>query len=199
MIVGQRKLEGQWTRDERKAANLDERLKSLIMFVLQDDQMNSVINCLTTKSTWDDLILYHEGPSDVKETRVIDLKILTAESQRNTTDPSVAINDSSTTEYDSMNESLVCSTPLPPLKKLDGAEPISGPKTIKSILSSSASKVNSAPTGKLKSPLAIFDEKKGTIFNSNKEVVMIALRVRDVYVLDVASFAQEVLLLCQSF
>ncbi|GJW42092.1 retrovirus-related pol polyprotein from transposon TNT 1-94 [Tanacetum coccineum] len=85
---------------------------------------------------------------------------------------------------------LVCSTPLPPLKKLDGAEPISGPKTIKSILrskstfkaetlkgviinepssapakgnkSSSASKVNSAPAGKLKSvkikddpPLAI--------------------------------------------
>ncbi|GJY55013.1 hypothetical protein Tco_0446677 [Tanacetum coccineum] len=58
-------------------------------------------------------------------------KILLVASQRNTTDPSVAINDSSTTEYDSMNESLVCSTPLPPLKKLDGAEPISGPKTIK--------------------------------------------------------------------
>ncbi|GJQ97550.1 retrovirus-related pol polyprotein from transposon TNT 1-94 [Tanacetum coccineum] len=92
--------------------------------------------------------------------------------------------------YDSVDESSVCSTPLPPLKKLDGAEPISGPKTIKSILrskstfkaetlkgviinepssalakdnkSSSASKVNSAPAGKLKSvkieddpPLAI--------------------------------------------
>ncbi|GKA87223.1 hypothetical protein Tco_0808934 [Tanacetum coccineum] len=28
----------------------------------RDDQMNSVINCLTSKSTWDDLILYHEGP-----------------------------------------------------------------------------------------------------------------------------------------
>ncbi|GJV25147.1 retrovirus-related pol polyprotein from transposon TNT 1-94 [Tanacetum coccineum] len=34
-----------------------------------DDQMNSVINCLTAKSTWDDLILYHEGPFDVKESR----------------------------------------------------------------------------------------------------------------------------------
>ncbi|GJV24011.1 hypothetical protein Tco_1376706 [Tanacetum coccineum] len=72
-----------------------------------------------------------------------------------------------------------CSTPLPPLKKLDGVEPISGSKTIKSILrskstfkaktlkgviinepslapskgnkSSSALKVNSAPAGKLKS------------------------------------------------
>ncbi|GKA87281.1 retrovirus-related pol polyprotein from transposon TNT 1-94 [Tanacetum coccineum] len=35
-------------------------------------------------------------------------------------------------------------------------------------------------------PLACvkFDEKRGTIFNSNKEIVMIAPRVRDVYVLD---------------
>nr|GEU38668.1 hypothetical protein [Tanacetum cinerariifolium] len=41
------------------------------------------------------------------------------ESQRNTT-----------TDYDSTNESLVCSTPLLSLKKLDGAEPIFGPKTI---------------------------------------------------------------------
>ncbi|GJW22127.1 hypothetical protein Tco_0032749 [Tanacetum coccineum] len=67
MTAGQRKPEGQWTGDERKAANLDQRLKSLIMSVLLDDQMNSLIKCLTTKSTWDDLILYHEGPSDVKE------------------------------------------------------------------------------------------------------------------------------------
>ncbi|GJV51589.1 hypothetical protein Tco_1447330 [Tanacetum coccineum] len=97
----------------------------------------------------------------------------------NTTDPSVTVTDSSTTDYDSLDESSVCSTPLPPLKKLDGAELISGPKTIKSILrskstfkvetlkgvkinepssapakgnkSSPASKVNSAPAGKLKS------------------------------------------------
>ncbi|GJT30510.1 hypothetical protein Tco_0910785 [Tanacetum coccineum] len=75
MAAGQRKPEGQWTRDERKAANLDQRLKSLIMSVLPNDQMNSVINCLTAKSTWDDLILYHEGPSDVKESRVMDLKL----------------------------------------------------------------------------------------------------------------------------
>ncbi|GJS36041.1 hypothetical protein Tco_0534423 [Tanacetum coccineum] len=46
-----RKLEGQWTADERKVANLDQRLKSLIMSVLPDDQMNSVINCLSAKST----------------------------------------------------------------------------------------------------------------------------------------------------
>ncbi|GJY86618.1 retrovirus-related pol polyprotein from transposon TNT 1-94 [Tanacetum coccineum] len=69
-----RKPEGQWTTDERKVANLDQQLKSLIMFVLPDGEMNSVINCLTAKSTWDDLILYHEGPSDVKESRAMDLK-----------------------------------------------------------------------------------------------------------------------------
>ncbi|GJZ07319.1 retrovirus-related pol polyprotein from transposon TNT 1-94 [Tanacetum coccineum] len=103
--------------------------------------------------------------------------ILSVESQRNTTDPLVAVTDSSATDYNSADESSVCSTPLPPLKKLDDVEPISGPKTIKSILrskftfkaetlkgviinepssalakgnkSSLASKVNSAPAGKL--------------------------------------------------
>nr|GFA29197.1 hypothetical protein [Tanacetum cinerariifolium] len=75
MTASQKKQEGQQTGDERKATNLDQRLKSLIMSVLLDDQMNSVINCLTAKSTWDDLQLYHEGPSDVKESRVMDLKL----------------------------------------------------------------------------------------------------------------------------
>nr|GEX56100.1 retrovirus-related Pol polyprotein from transposon TNT 1-94 [Tanacetum cinerariifolium] len=70
---GQRKPEGQWTTDERMDANLDQRLKSLIMSVLPDDQMNFIINCLTAKSTLDDLVLYHEGPSDVKETLMDDL------------------------------------------------------------------------------------------------------------------------------
>ncbi|GKE71206.1 hypothetical protein Tco_1529278, partial [Tanacetum coccineum] len=117
-------------------------------------------------------------------------RILLTESQRNTTDPPVAVTDSLVTNYDSADESSVYSTPLPPLKKLDGAEPIFGPKTNKSNLkskstfkyetlkgviinesssapakdnkSSSASKVNSAPVGQLKSvkikddpPLAI--------------------------------------------
>ncbi|GKF18830.1 hypothetical protein Tco_0063748, partial [Tanacetum coccineum] len=36
-----------------------------------------------------------------------------------------------------------------------------------------------------------FDEKRGTIFNSNKEIVMIAPQVRDVYILDMMSSAQE--------
>nr|GEW06428.1 retrovirus-related Pol polyprotein from transposon TNT 1-94 [Tanacetum cinerariifolium] len=158
-------------------------------------------------------------------------RILPAESQRSTTDPLIAISDSLATDYDSMDETSICSTPLPPLKKLDGVEPISRPKTIKSILrskstfksktfkgviinepssarakdnkSSSASKVNSASADGLKYNLISiiqlgdakyivqFDEKRGTIFNSNKKVVMIAQRVRDVYVLDMTSSAQE--------
>ncbi|GJZ11628.1 hypothetical protein Tco_0546387 [Tanacetum coccineum] len=75
MIARVRKHEAQWTNNERKVANLDQRLKSLIMSVLPDDQINSVINCETAKSTWEDLLLYHEGPFDVKENRVIDVKL----------------------------------------------------------------------------------------------------------------------------
>ncbi|GJU78941.1 retrovirus-related pol polyprotein from transposon TNT 1-94 [Tanacetum coccineum] len=247
-------------------------------------------------------------------------RILPTESQKNITNHLIAVTDSSAIDYDSADESSVCSTPLPPLKKLDGAEPGSGPNTIKSILrlksifkaktlkgviinepssapargnkSSSASKVNLAPAGKLKSvkieddpPLAIcdimkpiwyldsgcsrhmtgvksylhiyveqlgpkvvfgddstcttegygsikcygivftkvafvnglkynlisisqlhdakyivqFDEKIGTIFNSNKEVVMIAPRVRDVYVLKMTSSAQESCFFAKAF
>nr|GEU31392.1 retrovirus-related Pol polyprotein from transposon TNT 1-94 [Tanacetum cinerariifolium] len=106
-------------------------------------------------------------------------RILSAESQRNTIDPSVAISDSSTSDYDSADESSICSTLLLPLKKLEVVDPISRPKTIKSILKSkstlkaealkrviinepssapakgnksfSTSKVHSAPASKLKS------------------------------------------------
>ncbi|GJX25633.1 retrovirus-related pol polyprotein from transposon TNT 1-94, partial [Tanacetum coccineum] len=86
-------------------------------------------------------------------------RILPAESQIKVIDPSVAVTDSSVTDYDLANESSVCSTPLPPLEKLAGAELVSGPKIIKSILKSNstfkvetlkASKRNSAPAGKLK-------------------------------------------------
>ncbi|GJV74658.1 hypothetical protein Tco_1506242 [Tanacetum coccineum] len=64
-----RKPETQWTPEERKDAILDQRLKSLILSVLLNDQINSVINYLTAKSTWDVLLLFHEGPSDVKNSR----------------------------------------------------------------------------------------------------------------------------------
>nr|GEW41460.1 hypothetical protein [Tanacetum cinerariifolium] len=142
-----------------------------------------------------------------------------------------------------LDESSVYSTLFPPLKMLDGAEPVSRPKNIKSILnlkstlkaealkgviinelslapargnkSTSASKVNLAPadsgcsrnmTG-VKSYLhkyveqlgTKFDEKRGIIFNSNKEVVMIAPRIREVYVLDMTSFVQESCFFAKSY
>nr|GEY93741.1 retrovirus-related Pol polyprotein from transposon TNT 1-94 [Tanacetum cinerariifolium] len=198
------------------------------MSVLPDDQMYFVINCLTAKSTWNELILYHEGPSDVKESRVMDLKLCyntfkfkednIYETEKNKSlvsatplstaffssfiiqDFQDSLDDEEDTrssheylndleeEYQARallakskrffkkglkdlvfvkssaddtkvtipgverpwlskvegfippnhdtDESSVCSIPLPPLKKLDGAEPISGPKTIKSILRS---------------------------------------------------------------
>nr|GEX49290.1 hypothetical protein [Tanacetum cinerariifolium] len=99
-------------------------------------------------------------------------------SQRNATDPSAVVSDSPAPDYDLADESLIYSTPFLPLKKLDGAELGSGPKTVKLILksksafnaetlkgitlnepssapatgnkSSSASKTNAAPTSKLK-------------------------------------------------
>nr|GEV34402.1 hypothetical protein [Tanacetum cinerariifolium] len=58
-------------------------------------------------------------------------RILPPESQRNTTDPLVAIIDSSAIDYDLADESSVCSTPLSLMKKLDGVEPVFGPKIIK--------------------------------------------------------------------
>nr|GFB30659.1 retrovirus-related Pol polyprotein from transposon TNT 1-94 [Tanacetum cinerariifolium] len=117
-------------------------------------------------------------------------KVPLNESQRNTTDHLIAISNSSVTDYDSADESSVCSISLPPQEKLIGVEPVFGQKTIKSILksestfkdktlkgitinehslalargnkSSSASKTNSTPAGKLKNmkikddpPLAI--------------------------------------------
>nr|GEV28850.1 retrovirus-related Pol polyprotein from transposon TNT 1-94 [Tanacetum cinerariifolium] len=57
-------------------------------------------------------------------------------SQRNTTDPSAVVSKFLAHDYDLANESSVCSTLLLLLKKLDGAEPCSRPKNVKSILKS---------------------------------------------------------------
>ncbi|GJX89404.1 hypothetical protein Tco_0341418 [Tanacetum coccineum] len=65
-------------------------------------------------------------------------RILPAESQMTVTEGSITVTDSSATEYASADESSVCSTLLPPLEKLVGAEPVSRPKTIKSILKSNS-------------------------------------------------------------
>ncbi|GKC13983.1 hypothetical protein Tco_1010765 [Tanacetum coccineum] len=65
-------------------------------------------------------------------------RILYAKSQVN-------VIDSSVTNYDSADEStLVCSTSFPPFEKLVGAEPETGPKTIKSILKSCSTRKDEA-------------------------------------------------------
>ncbi|GJT66445.1 hypothetical protein Tco_1017925, partial [Tanacetum coccineum] len=76
-----------------------------------------------------DLVFVKSSANDTKVS-------IPAESQVNTTDPPVTVTDSSSTDYDSADESSVCSTPLPPLEKLVAAEPVFEPKTIKSILKS---------------------------------------------------------------
>nr|GEX14309.1 hypothetical protein [Tanacetum cinerariifolium] len=192
VTAGQRKPEGQWTEDERNAANLDQRLKSLIMSDIQDshnDEENTrssheYLNDLEEEYQGRDLLtkskrFFKKGTQSASASKAATVKnkgliaeayewdkeemssddnemvevkvlmtlaekmmlILPAESQRNTTNPSVAFIDSLVTKYDSTDEYSVCSTPLPPLKKL---APAKGNK------SSLALKVNSAPAGKLK-------------------------------------------------
>ncbi|GJW46634.1 hypothetical protein Tco_0078280 [Tanacetum coccineum] len=127
--------EAQWTKRCEKAANLDQRLKSHIMSVLPDDQMNYVINFLTTKSTWDDLICliveayeWDEEEVSSDDNEMVEVKVLMALAED---DDLAAMKVSNNARY----ESFVC-RPLILTEKLDGVEPVSGPKTIKSILKS---------------------------------------------------------------
>nr|GEX53991.1 retrovirus-related Pol polyprotein from transposon TNT 1-94 [Tanacetum cinerariifolium] len=257
--TGWGKPENQWSGDKRKAANLDQRLKSLIMSVFPDDQMNSIINCLTAKSTWDDLILYHKGPSDVKESRVMDLKLcyntfkfkeedtrisneylndleeeyqaraLLAKSKRFSKKEEVSSDDNEMVEVKVLmalaEENDVVSKEGTrtgewvkiSMRKCDIKKPIwyldsrcsrhmtgvksylhkyveqSGPK----VVFGDDSTCTTEGYGSIKcngivfTKVAFVNGLKGTIFNSNKEVVMIAPRVRDLYVLDMTSSAQE--------
>nr|GEV86812.1 retrovirus-related Pol polyprotein from transposon TNT 1-94 [Tanacetum cinerariifolium] len=125
-------------------------------------------------------------------------RILPSESQRNTTDSSVAVIDSSTTDYDSADESSILRSEstfkAEALKDVTINEPsLASAKGNKSSLNL---KVHSAPAGpevvfgddstcitegcgSIKCNGIVFtkfDEKRGTIFNSNKEIVMIAPR-----------------------
>nr|GEW39020.1 calcium-dependent protein kinase 1-like [Tanacetum cinerariifolium] len=64
MTAGLRKPKAQWSDNERKAANLDQRLKSLNMSVLPDDQMNSVI--IVKQQNQHD---FQDSPADEEDTR----------------------------------------------------------------------------------------------------------------------------------
>nr|GEZ36173.1 retrovirus-related Pol polyprotein from transposon TNT 1-94 [Tanacetum cinerariifolium] len=55
------KPESQWTNDERRVVNQDQRIKIIIISCLPDNIMESVISCETTKSTWTDLVYSFEA------------------------------------------------------------------------------------------------------------------------------------------
>ncbi|GKA94811.1 hypothetical protein Tco_0816849 [Tanacetum coccineum] len=64
----------QWSPEDRKHANQDKRLKSIIISCLPND-MKYVIKCTTTKAMWTDLVLAHEGPSDTRDTKIAALRL----------------------------------------------------------------------------------------------------------------------------
>ncbi|GKD27209.1 hypothetical protein Tco_1233423 [Tanacetum coccineum] len=163
---------GDWTKISMKKVHTllemednDDR-KSFLNYLYNSD-MSITSSNIPKSSETEDSTLPNQDTDEVPSN----------ESQRNTIDPSIVVSDSLATDYDSDDESSVCSTPFLSLKKLDDAEPVFGPKTILSILKSKstfkaetlngiiinepssapargknslASKTNSAPTDKLK-------------------------------------------------
>ncbi|GJT80254.1 retrovirus-related pol polyprotein from transposon TNT 1-94 [Tanacetum coccineum] len=69
------KRQNQWSNAESRLANQDKRLKSIIISCLPNDVMKSVIKCKTAKEMWNDLILAHEGPSDIRDTKIAALRL----------------------------------------------------------------------------------------------------------------------------
>ncbi|GJY12456.1 hypothetical protein Tco_0381765 [Tanacetum coccineum] len=69
------KYQNQWSSVESRLANQDKRLKSIIISCLPNDVMKYVIKCKTAKEMWNDLILAHEGPSDIRDTKIAALRL----------------------------------------------------------------------------------------------------------------------------
>ncbi|GKD04428.1 hypothetical protein Tco_1179402 [Tanacetum coccineum] len=65
----------QWSPEDRKLANQDKRLKSIIISCLPNDVMKFVIKCTTAKAMWTDLVLAHERPSDIRDTKIVSLRL----------------------------------------------------------------------------------------------------------------------------
>ncbi|GJX62922.1 retrovirus-related pol polyprotein from transposon TNT 1-94, partial [Tanacetum coccineum] len=65
----------QWSPEDRKLANQDKRLKSIIISCLPNDVMKSVIKCTTAKAIWTDLILAHAIPSNIRDTKIAALRL----------------------------------------------------------------------------------------------------------------------------
>nr|GEU73431.1 retrovirus-related Pol polyprotein from transposon TNT 1-94 [Tanacetum cinerariifolium] len=60
---------------DRRLANQDKRLKSIIISCLPNDAMKYLIKCTTAQSRWNDLILAHEGPFDTRDTKIDALRL----------------------------------------------------------------------------------------------------------------------------
>ncbi|GKC49589.1 retrovirus-related pol polyprotein from transposon TNT 1-94 [Tanacetum coccineum] len=69
------KPHNQWSHADKRLANQDKRLKSILISCLPTNVMKSVIKCTSAKSICTDLILTHEGPSETKDTKIAALRL----------------------------------------------------------------------------------------------------------------------------
>ncbi|GKA04915.1 hypothetical protein Tco_0684035 [Tanacetum coccineum] len=69
------KPQKQWSHEDKRLANQDKKLKSIIISCLPNDVMMSVIKCTSAKSMWNDLHLAIEGPSDTRDTKIAALRL----------------------------------------------------------------------------------------------------------------------------
>ncbi|GKA30286.1 hypothetical protein Tco_0716591 [Tanacetum coccineum] len=65
----------EWSPKNRKLANQDKRLKSIIISCLLNDRMKVVIKCATAREMWNNLIISHEGPSETRDTKIAALRL----------------------------------------------------------------------------------------------------------------------------
>ena len=68
------KPEAQWTDDERKLVNLDNKLRGIIISTLPTNIMKTVIKLASAKLVWDTLCIQFEGTEEVRANKKIDLK-----------------------------------------------------------------------------------------------------------------------------
>ncbi|GJZ20758.1 retrovirus-related pol polyprotein from transposon TNT 1-94 [Tanacetum coccineum] len=69
------KRPNQWSNAESRLANQDKRLKSIIISCLPNDVMKFVIKYKTTKEMWNDLILAHDVSFDIRDTKIVALRL----------------------------------------------------------------------------------------------------------------------------
>nr|GEU96390.1 retrovirus-related Pol polyprotein from transposon TNT 1-94 [Tanacetum cinerariifolium] len=72
---GANKPKAQWSNNERRVVNQDQRLKSIFIPCLPNDIMDSIISYAIAKDTWIDLVHNFEGPLNTKENKIMDMKL----------------------------------------------------------------------------------------------------------------------------